>query len=641
MRPTRITGKLSFIILTLAGLLSAQPGAAASWNAYGGGPGGGQYSDLDQINRDNIDDLAQAWEFNTDDVSYGDATADATTFEANPIFANNSLYLCSPLGRTFALEPDTGKTRWVFDAKIQKAGSAFGVHICRGVSYWEDSQASSGEFCAKRVFMGTMDGRVIAIDADTGKACSDFGKNGQVQINEWDYVNKKGPDVAISSPPTVFKDKVIVGGVISSYSAPVYPNGIVRAFDARTGKQTWEWNPLPEEMRKIMGGVNVWPPMSVDEERGLVFLPTGSATVDPYGVNRKERIPFANAVVALKGDTGEPVWNYQIVHHDLWDRDMPAQPIAVDIQKDGKTVPAVIQNTKMGLIFVFNRETGEPLFPIEERPVPASDIPGEEASPTQPFPAMPKPLVKQGMTADEAWGVTFWDKGKCAEKISTYRSEGVYTPPSVQGSVTLPNGYGGVNWGNAAYDPDSNLLVVTATQIANVSFMIPRDQAGKVSITDHSNLDVGGPMEGTPYAYRSTPILSPFGSPCTPPPWGNMTAIDMNSGEVVWKIPFGAVPVPWAPSISTPEAWGSPLIGGPMATAGGLVFAGASLDKTFRAVDLKTGEIIWRHDLPAPGNATPMSYSYKGKQYVVIAAGGNSVAGTALGDSVVAFALPE
>lgn len=628
------------LALTLGALLTSQPGLANKWNAYGGGPGGGQYSDLKQINRDNIDDLEQAWEFKTGDFSYGDAKADATTFEANPIFANDTVYLCSPLGRTFALEPDTGKPRWTFDADIKKAGTALGLHVCRGVSYWEDDLVKNKGFCDKRVFMTTMDGRILAIDADTGKSCPDFGKDGQVQINDYDYVND-GPDVALSSPAAHYKDNLIVGGVVSSYSKAVAPNGIVRAFNARTGEETWNWNPLPEQMRKIMGGANVWPPMSVDEERGLVYLPTGSATVDPFGGHRKDNIPYANAVVALDGDTGEPVWNYQIVHHDLWDYDMPAQPIAVDIRQNGKRVPAVIQNTKMGLVFVFNRETGEPLFPIEERPVPQSDIPGEQSSPTQPFPTMPKPLTRLGLKAEDAWGVFFWDEGKCVDKMKPYRSEGLYTPPSLEGSVTLPSGYGGANWGNATYHPEENLLVVATTQIANVATLIPREQAGKIDINDHSNLNVGGPLEGTPYLYLSAPILSPFGSPCTPPPWGKLTAIDMDSGEVTWSIPFGAVPVPWAPFITTPEFWGSPLIGGPIATAGGLIFAGASLDKTFRAVDLKSGEVVWRNDLPAPGNATPMTYMYKGKQYVVIAAGGNAVAGTELGDAVVAFALAD
>jgi quinoprotein glucose dehydrogenase len=395
-------------------------------------------------------------------------------------------------------------------------------------------------------------------------------------------------------------------------------------------------------MRKIMGGVNVWPPMSVDVERGLVFLPTGSATVDPYGTHRNAPIPYAGAVVAIKGDTGEPVWHYQIVHHDLWDYDLPSQPIAVDIRKDGKTIPVIIQMNKMGLTFVFHRETGEPVFPIEERPVPQSDIPGERSSPTQPFPTAFEPLTITEFNAEDVWGVTPWERESCREKVASYRSDGMFTPPSTKGSVTMPNGYGGVNWGNAAYVPYKNLLIVNATQLASVSYLLPRGDSREVSLTDHSKgSSVGGPLEDTPYAFLQTPILSPIGAPCTPPPWGTMTAIDMGTGKTVWKIPFGAVPVPFASWFSTPEDWGSPLIGGPMATAGGLVFAGASLDATIRAVDMATGEIVWDEDLPAPGNATPMTYEYKGKQYVVIAAGGNAVAGTKLGDSVVAFALDD
>ena len=624
-----------FVSLTTGWLLFG-PSSLWAWSAYGGGPGGGQYAPLDQINVDNVEDLEVAWEYRTGDVSTGDERADPTAFEANPIFANDKLYLCTAFGRVMALEPDTGNLAWMFDPQQKLAGSLFGLHLCRGVAYWQDESSPTNSSCAKRIFLGTVDARVFAVDADTGRVCEDFGDEGEIRLDEFDYVNPG--TVGISSPPAVIGDRIVVGGVISSYSAVKTPNGIVRAFDARSGEEVWHWNPVPEHLRTRVGGINVWPPMSVDKERGLVFLPTGSATVDPYGVHRTDKLPYANALVAMDAMTGEPLWHFQILRHDLWDYDLPAQPIVVDITRYGKRIEAVIQFTKTGLMFAFHREDGRPVFPIDERPVPASDIPGEASAPTQPHPLVPIPLTRTELVPDDAWGITFWDRGRCRKEIASLRSEGLHTPPSVQGTVQLPSGYGGVNWGNAAYHPGKNWVIVGATQVANVSVLIPRGESGPLSIKDHSNFDVGGPLEDTPYQYKSRPILSPFGAPCTPPPWGTMTAIDMDTGQFVWQVPFGRVP---KGLFRTPQSWGSPLIGGPIATAGGLIFAGAALDHYFRALDLESGKLLWESNkLPAPASATPMSYMYKGRQYIVVAAGGNAVAGTELSDAVIAYALP-
>jgi len=623
-------------ILTIAAAFLLPLAAIAdTWPSYGGAPGGGQYSPLRQINTENVDDLEIAWIHRNGDVSHGDEQADPTAFEVNPIFVNDSIYYCTAFGRVISLVPDTGEERWAHDPEQLLANTALGMHICRGVSYWEAPNPT--EECDKRIFSAIVDSRVVAVDADTGKLCRDFGENGEIRLSEMDYVN---PGViGMTSPPAVIGNLIIVGGVTSSYSDIKAPNGILRAFDAVTGEERWNWNPIPKNLRTTVGGVNVWPPMAVDEERDLVFLPTGSATVDPYGADRLDKIPYANAIVALRGSTGEVVWHYQLVHHDLWDYDLASQPILVDIRRGGRRVPAVLQFVKSGFLFAFHRETGAPLFEIEERPVPASDIPGEQASPTQPFPVRPKQLTRSGLSLDEAWGAVFWHRWSCEKKMKGLRNEGTYTPPSVQGTVQLPNGYGGVNWGNASYDPINNRLIVLATQIANVSRLIPRDDVGTLDIRDHSNFDVGGPLIGTPYQYKSTPLLSSADSPCTPPPWGTATAIDMDSGEFVWQVPFGRVPYGW---FRTRKSWGSPLIGGPVTTAGGLMFAGASLDPRMRALDAQSGEVLWEsEELPAPGNATPMTFVYKGRQYVVIAAGGNAVAGTELSDAVVAFALPE
>lgn len=609
---------------------------AQAWTVFAGAPGGGQYAAYDQINRGNVKLLEKVWEHRSGDYSYGTAEADLTTFEVNPLFVNNRVYYCTPLGRVAALEPDTGKEAWIFDPGHRKAGTPFGVHVCRGVSYWEDESAAMGEVCNKRIITPVVDGRLVSLDADSGERCESFGSGGEIDLSEYDYINNG--QIAVTTPPAVVNDLLVVGAAMSSYSDVTSPNGIVRAFDVRSGEEVWHWNPIPVHLRTKLGGVNVWPPISVDADRDLVFLPTGSPTVDPWGVNRTENLPYANALVALRASTGEVVWHYQIIHHDLWDYDLPAQPVLVDARIMGRQVPAVIQFTKTGLMFAFNRETGEPLFEIEERAVPASDVPGEGASPTQPFPIRPAPLTLLKLDKDNAWGLTFWDRNRCGQRIATYRSEGMYTPPSVQGSVTLPNGFGGVNWGNAAYDPDRNWTIVNATQVANVSWLYPRDDVPTMDITERTQFDASGPLEGTPYQYRSSPILSPFGAPCTPPPWGTVTAIDMDSGDFVWQVPFGRVP---RFGLRTPARWGSPLIGGPIATAGGLIFNGASLDHHFRALDTESGEVLWESErLRAPANATPMTYMYKGKQYVVVAAGGNGVAATELSDSLVAFALP-
>ena len=610
--------------------------SAQTWTEYGGSPGGGQYAAIDQINRENVSQLRQVWEHRSGDFSYGSAEADLSTFEANPILANEKLYYCSPLGRVVALEPDTGEESWVFDPGHAKAGTAFGVHICRGVSYWEDTQAPVAQSCSKRIVVPVIDGRIIAVDADSGARCKEFGSDGEIEFADFDYVNAGA--IAVTSPPTIVGDLMIFGGAISSYSEVLAPNGIVRALDIRTGEEVWHWNPVPEHLRDKMGGMNVWPSMAVDAERDLLFLPTGSATVDPWGANRSESLPFANAIVTLRASSGELVWSRQLVHHDLWDNDMAAQPILIDASVNGVEVPAVIQFTKTGLMFAFNRENGEPLFDIVERPVPASNVPGETAAPTQPFPVKPAPITLDSLNAKNAWGMTFWDKGRCAATLDTMRSEGPYTPPSTEGTVTLPNGYGGVNWGNAAYDPARNWMIVNATQIANVNRLYPREDVD-MDLGDYSQFDVGGPLEGTPYEFKSTPILSPLGAPCTPPPWGTVTAIDLDTGDFVWQVPFGRIP---KLGIHTPASWGSPLIGGPVATAGGLIFNGASMDHYFRAMDIDSGDVLWTSGkLRAPALATPMSYMYRGKQYVVVAAGGHAIAGTKLSDSLVAFALPD
>ncbi len=426
--------------------------------------------------------------------------------------------------------------------------------------------------------------------------------------------------------------------MIHSYERTDSPDGIVWAFDAVTGEVNWKWNPLPSHMRNQSGGINVWAPLSVDLEEGLVFLPTSSPTPDTFGGERKETIPYANAVVALDATSGIPRWHFQAVHHDLWDYDLPAQPTLVTIQRGNEKIPAVAQVTKMGFVFILDRRTGEPLFQIDERAVPGSDVAGESSSPTQPWPVLPPPVARQQLDDDDAWGLTFWDRGWCRDRIASMRNEGLYTPPSIQGTLQIPSAAGGPNWGGASFDPATGLLVVNATNVAGFLRITPR----QIYELEHpkSKID-GGLMLGTPYVMESGPLLSPWGMPCSPPPWGELSAIDVNTGALRWRIPLGGVRV--IGPIATPASWGSPNIGGSIITAGGLVFIAATMDHRFRAFDVNTGKQVWSTTLPAPGMATPMTYTFgpKQRQYVIIAAGGHPSYKTKVGDSIIAFSLKQ
>ncbi len=606
-----------------------------SWSSYGGSPGGSQFSPLTQINLTNVERLEVAWSYHTGDIAGASRQSDPTTFEANPILVNDALYICSAFNRVIALEPDTGREIWAFDPQADLTHSRLGANICRGVSYWEDAEAGDGEVCKRRVFEGTGDGRLIALDADTGDLCRDFGDQGELSLDDFDYIGTGS--VGLTSPPAIYDNMVIIGSAFQSYSRSDAPNGTVRAFDARTGKQAWAWNPIPEPLRRKVGGLNVWAPMSVDTDRNLVFLPTTSPTPDPYGRNRTLPIPFANSVVALDADSGEVVWHFQTVHHDLFDYDLPAQPMLVTIEQGDLRKSAVVQVTKMGFIYVFDRETGAPFFPVEERSVPQSRVPGEASSPTQPFPVLPNPVARQQLVPEEAWGLTFWDRGRCRAQIEKLRHDGLYTPPSLEGSVQIPNLSGGINWGGAAFDPAANLLVVNATNIAYSTRLYKREDVDYASLAEpfaHT-----GEMVDTPYVWKSAPLLSPLGMPCNPPPWGTLTAINLGTGATLWQVPLGRMS--FGP-FKSPRAWGSPNVGGPIVTGGGVVFIGATMDSRFHAFDLSSGREVWSAPLPAPGMATPMTYQFGDppRQYIVIAAGGHAAAGTELADAVIAFALP-
>ncbi|MGH9614532.1 MAG: pyrroloquinoline quinone-dependent dehydrogenase, partial [Bryobacteraceae bacterium] len=514
--------------------------------------------------------------------------------------------------------------KWLFDPKVDRSAD-FSEVTSRGVASWLDAKTK-----ARRIFIGTIDGRLIAVEARTGRVCQDFGNHGQVDLTK--NVDLRDPgNYQVTSPPAIMDDLVIVGSSIGDNRAANVERGIVRAFDARTGDLRWTWDPIPWATHNTprTGAANAWPPISVDPAHDLVFIPTGSASPDFYGGQRPGDGKWADSVVALRASTGEVVWGFQVVHHDLWDYDVPSEPALFTF---GNNTPAVAVTTKIGHLFLLNRLTGKPLLPVEERKVPKSDVPGEEASPTQPFPANPA-LVPQRLGADEAWGATPEDKAWCKAKIESLRSDGVFTPPSLKGSLEVPGNAGGTNWGGAAIDPELGLLFTNSNRIPFMVKLIPRKKFVSEIKKAKKNRFLGefAQQAGTPYAMYREPLFSPHRLPCNPPPWGTLTAVDLKTGEKRWEVPLGSM----APG--TPP--GSINLGGPTATAGGLIFDAAAMDTRFRAFDSRTGKEIWSAELPASAQSTPMSYSYKGRQYVVICAGGHGKLSTKQGDAVVAFAL--
>ncbi len=643
------------LLLSLAALASCsahqEPGKAAQaapeiatseadatgWPAYGGQPSGTQYSALDQINRSNISQLDVAWVHHTGDFSLGTATAETTINEMTPIYENNRLYICTPFNRVAALDPASGKEEWSFDPKKPLTGTMYGQNLCRGVAYWQAQDAAMrGQACGKRIFFATQNGVLLALDADMGKLCPGFGQAGRIDLAKLDY--KGEGEASNTSPPAIYKNVVIVGGTVVDNKYKNSLDGIVRAFDAVTGKEIWNWDPIPAKISDVTGAANAWAPISIDMERGWVFLPTGSASYDTYGVNRLAPIPDANAVVALDALTGKRIWSYQTIHHDLWDYDLASMPTLARIEKGGKAVDAVIQGTKTGNIFVLDRQTGKPLFPVKEMAVPKSDMPGERASPTQPMPVLPKAVTSQKVTSDDAWGVLGFDQAACRDMMAGLRNEGIFTPPSVKGSLLHPSFLGGTNWGGIAYDPNSGLAIVNSSNLVSSVTLMPREQ--------YDQKRDGGPgvavyeMRGSPFVMLRKVLLSPLGAPCNPPPWGQLTAIDMKTGKQRWQIPFGRVE--FSTKLRSLASWGAPNQGGPIVTKGGLIFIGASLDSRFRAYDIQTGKEVWNYEVPAPATATPMTFRHSdGRQYVVVSAGGHGGFGTKLSDALVAFALPE
>ena len=637
---------IGFAVAWLVAMSTASAQTRSDWPTFGGQPEGAQYSALAQINRGNVAELEVAWTHHSGDMAW---------LEVTPIHANNTLYYCTPMNRVIALDPTSGAEKWRFDPHQDEGGLGLidaprQVVRCRSVAYWEAASPSPGTACQKRVFKGDINGNLYAMDGDTGTPCNDFGagRGHPGYVTHWDFEGYGDGPRHTTSGAIVVGD--IVVSAVGVEDSPVNASdGFVRGFDVRTGELVWEFDPIPPEHVNESGAANVWSTLSADPERGLVFLPTTSASSDFFGGTRTFDIPLSSAVVALNARTGEVVWHYQTVHHDVYDYDLPGHPLLVTIRKDGRDRDVAIQQTKWGAVFVLDRDTGEPVFPIEERPIPQSTVPGEVTSPTQPIPVLPENFTRTELSRDELYGLTFIDRGWCQRRFDELRYEGMFTPPAEGGSLHFPGFGGGGNWGGAAFDPNTNLFIVKSMTIATQHWLI-RNEDGAITPSSTESSGVpgdnvygggpGDPMPGTPYHTVQENFMSPLGVPCTPPPWGTLTAIDMDSGKIKWQVPFGQVR---RFGVTLPKwlGWGSAILGGPMTTAGGLVFMAASMDKKLRAIDIETGEEVWSAPLPYAGMAVPMSYMADGKQYVVIAAGGNRRTFTEEGDAIVAFALPD
>jgi quinoprotein glucose dehydrogenase len=641
--------------LQIASAQSPNPAGATKndWAYYGHDAGGTRYSPLTQINRENVKNLKVAWTFHTGDISDGSGRPKRSGLETTPILVDGVLYLTSPFNRVFAVNPETGKQLWVFDPMIDIAAGYGDGLINRGVATWLDPTRAKGKRCRRRIFEATLDARLIALDAATGDPCMDFGNRGQISLR--DVARYIPGEYHMTSPPAVIDDMVVVGSAIDDNARVDMPSGVVRAFDARTGKLRWKWEPLPPNdadsakpsasantnATKVWrtGAGNAWSIMVVDPERDLIFVPTGSASPDYYGGMRAGDNKWANSIVALRAKTGELAWGFQLVHHDLWDYDSASPPLLATLQHEGKSVSVVIQGNKTGFLYVLNRETGAPVFPVEERPVPQSDVPGEVTSPTQPFPLAPPALVPQKLSADDAWGITPADRDYCRERIKSLRNDGLFTPPSVQGSLSEPGNVGGMNWSGYAFDPQHNLLFVNTNNVAAEMGVVAADKYWNAADNYKGDREYTQ-QYGAPYGmFRTFLFAKAHRLPCTPPPWGTLAAVDMAQGTIRWQVPLGSL----APSKSMVPL-GALSLGGPIVTASGLVFiAGTIIDPAIRAFDVETGKEIWKFVLPTSGAATPMTYQVRpgGKQFLVIAAGGHSkVTEEKQADEIVAFTLP-
>lgn len=615
---------------------------AGQWVAYGKTPGGSHYSPLTAITPENVTGLQKAWEYHTGDRR-SDADPEETTYEVTPIMVDDVLYLCTPHHLAIALDPVSGREIWRFDADAG-TNKQRQHQTCRGLSYYTVESVAAGQACSARVLLPTGDARLIALDARTGTPCGEFGNKGTIDL--WaNMPNIYEGSYYSTSPPVVANGLIVVGGAVNDNVSTTEPSGVIRAYDAATGKLVWNFDSgNPDETQPIAAGEtyvgnspNAWSILSVDAELGLVYAPMGNAPPDQYGGDRTpETERFSASVVALDLRTGALRWVRQLVHHDLWDMDTPSQPQLVDIPAGDGTVPALIQATKQGDVYVLDRRSGEPILPITEEPAPIGAVEGDTTAPTQPTSALtfkPEPLEEKDM-----WGATMLDQLYCRIWYRTLNYEGRYTPPSTNGTIVYPGNFGTFNWGGVAVDPVRQTVIANPVYLAFIVKLIPRED----DTTSYVSEEEPGFNEnfGAPFAAMMRPFWSPIGLPCQAPPWGYIAAADLKSGNVIWQHRNGTVrdlsPLP------LPFKMGVPGIGGPIITAGGVAFHSGTLDYYVRAFDVTDGRELWRERLPAGGQATPMTYQgADGRQYLVVVAGGHGSTGTTAGDSIIAYALPH
>lgn len=628
----------------------------SDWTDWGQGPAGQRFAALEQISRSNIDKLAVAWTARTGDVpqSTGSGAEDQNT----PQQIGDRLYVCTAYGKVLALDVDTGEEKWKFDPEAKSPN----WQRCRGLGYFDGNEAAikaSGALgkpadaapgCRRRLFLPTIDARLIALDPDSGKPCTDFGKDGVLDLTDGMGEVKEGW-YQQTSAPLVAENLVIVGGRVADNFSTDEPSGVVRAFDVHSGKLVWAWDPgNPDIIGQPAQGQtftrnspNVWGGMSYDARLGLAYLGTGNATPDFYAAQRTpEMEKNSSAIVAMDIRTGKPRWLYQTVHHDLWDFDIPSQPALVDVPNaQGGVDPALLQVTKQGMIFMLNRESGEPLAEVQELPVPQGHVPGERYAPTQPHSTGMPNIGNQTLKESDMWGATPFDQLLCRIAFKDMQHQGVFTPPGMGPTLQFPGSLGGMNWGSVSIDPISQTMFVNDMRLGLANYMIARADMKPGA----SGIEMGAvPQEGTPFGAMRQRFLSPLGIPCQKPPFGTMTAVDLKSRQIKWQVPVGTVrdTGPLGIPMWLPIPIGMPTLGPSMATKSGLVFFAGTQDFYLRAFDSANGKEIWRSRLPVGSQGGPMSYvsPRTGRQYVVITAGGARQS-PKRGDYVIAYALPQ
>lgn len=636
--PVPVAGKAS----------GAEPGG--EWLHYGRTPAGTRFANADQITPENVAHLSKAWTYRTGEIPEGPQAHVVT-----PLFANNMLYGCTHSSQVFALNAENGEQIWRFDPHA--SGNFF--PRCRGVAFYDASNdpavvsttTEPATLCRRRVISTTVDARLVALDAQTGKPCEDFGEHGIVDLHVGMGKFKPGfyfPTAA----PTVVRNLIVVGGLVQDNHETGEPSGVIRAFDVYSGKLVWAWdlgNPAitalpPQGEGYTPGTPNVWSTPAYDDKLGLIYLPTGNATPDFWGGHRSpEADKYSSSVVALDIATGRERWHFQTVHHDRWDYDVPSQPALYDVP-DGKggTIPALIQTTKRGEIFMLDRRSGEPIAKVEERAVPQGGVSDDRTSPTQPYSVGMPSIGTEPLKESRMWGMTPLDQLICRIEFRQARYEGEFTPPSEQTSIFFPGWAGGMNWGSSSIAENIGYLLVNDSRMGVLNRLVHRRQYDANAQGDGTH-DGGAPQYGTPWGVEQSRFLSPLGIPCQEPPYGTLTAIDLATRKVVWSVPMGTVEDtgPLGIAMHLPMPVGLPTLGGPVTTASGLVFMAGTQDYYLRAMDIKTGRELWKGRLPVGGETTPMTYTAKnGRQYVVISAGGNRTT-PIRGDYIIAFALPQ